>query len=368
MEAHSSSISSTGTSSDGFGVGLGSHNMDGLTGLGLAACSTQVHHASMDERRRVLLPDRDLSRRTSDHPRVYEVWSQLGGQNQFLCQGRCVTGPEIDFWYNCCAWSFIVTPSLFYFAVCSRWLWIHVSPWLPILTAVVFLLTVASLLLTSCTDPGIIPRSSLQAVVENLEEEVKAAIGACRSGSSELDRHTIGSEDSLGVGVHLTEEQYLQGYRWCDTCHIVRPPRASHCRDCDNCVLRFDHHCPFVCNCVGQRNYAFFTSFLVSVACLGFAVAAGFGIYFSHVGSPGGRGDLSDMALYILITIIGLPTGILLVGVLGLGCFHAVLACRGRTTKEVLTGRVTLGGRTLFKLRGRSLIHARDRVLYPMVV
>ena len=26
--------------------------------------------------------------------------------------------------------------------------------------------------------------------------------------------------------------------RFCQTCQIIRPPRASHCRDCDNCVLR----------------------------------------------------------------------------------------------------------------------------------
>ncbi len=49
---------------------------------------------------------------------------------------------------------------------------------------------------------------------------------------------------------------------FCKKCSIKRPERAHHCKTCKRCVLKMDHHCPWIANCVGYNNQKYFFQFV----------------------------------------------------------------------------------------------------------
>ncbi|KAJ6331934.1 hypothetical protein OIU76_010335 [Salix suchowensis] len=72
-------------------------------------------------------------------------------------------------------------------------------------------------------------------------------------------------DDEPLLKIEINNPDLLAG-NWsqlCATCKIVRPLRAKHCSTCDRCVEQFDHHCPWVSNCIGKKNKWEFFAFLV---------------------------------------------------------------------------------------------------------
>ena len=55
----------------------------------------------------------------------------------------------------------------------------------------------------------------------------------------------------------------------CAFCEVKKDLKAKHCHHCERCVQNFDHHCPWIRNCVGKNNFRTFIAFL-TVCCVDF--------------------------------------------------------------------------------------------------
>lgn len=98
------------------------------------------------------------------------------------------------------------------------------------------------LFLTSVRDPGIVPRNSHPPEEEFTAQSIE--VGGRRTPSLQFPRTKEVMVNGITVRV-----------KYCDTCMLYRPPRCSHCSICNNCVERFDHHCPWVGQCVGLVSW-----------------------------------------------------------------------------------------------------------------
>ncbi|XP_053284443.1 palmitoyltransferase ZDHHC5-B isoform X1 [Pleuronectes platessa] len=202
---------------------------------------------------------------------------------------------------------FLVGSTSLFFCFTCPWLSDFFSAVIPIYIAVIFLFTLANFCMATFMDPGVFPRAEED---EDKEDDFRAPL--------------YKTVEIKGIQVRM---------KWCSTCRFYRPPRCSHCSVCDNCVEDFDHHCPWVNNCIGRRNYRYFFLFLISLTT---HIIDVFGFGLVYVLHHRQQLDTPHAAVTMAVMCVA---GLFFVPVAGLTGFHMVLVARGRTTNEQVTGK-----------------------------
>ncbi|XP_068653911.1 probable protein S-acyltransferase 1 [Aristolochia californica] len=234
--------------------------------------------------------------------RLYQVWP---GKNVFFFKGHLIYGPDPK--------GFLLTA---FAIILSNWAFcIYIADKLSknstlIITfsIILTLIVLINLIVVSARDPGIIPRQYQQQV------EVGTSDGIIRK------RIIVN-----GVEVKL---------KHCQICKHFRMPRSCHCAVCDNCVEKFDHHCPWISQCIGLHNYRYYLMFISSalslfIFFLSFSCErikqkmfkTGTGLLATVVNTP----EAAALALFSMVAVVFLG---------GLTLYHAYLIMANQTAYE----------------------------------
>uniref|UniRef100_A0AC35TZZ2 Palmitoyltransferase n=1 Tax=Rhabditophanes sp. KR3021 TaxID=114890 RepID=A0AC35TZZ2_9BILA len=249
---------------------------------------------------------------------ITKKWQHHKGRNRFFCDGRIFMSQEISL--LCLTLFLIIVVMGLYFGFDAPFIGSEVSWAIPVVVAILFLVVLGTLLKTSFSDPGILPRATALEVAEFDRQCEEAGLG--RSNKP------VKSITIKGLNFKL---------KYCNTCRIYRPPRTSHCSICDNCIMSFDHHCPFVGNCVGQRNYRYFYFFIVSLTILNLLVMGSSVAHLVMLAKE--KSSFVDCIKESPVSVFIFAACFLSIwSIIGLAGFHTYLLATAQTTNEDIKG------------------------------
>ncbi|KAJ3432618.1 s-acyltransferase [Anaeramoeba flamelloides] len=185
---------------------------------------------------------------------------------------------------------------------------------------IICVLTNIFLFLSATVNPGIIKRFPIRKILSSTSKENKKKIKTKRIVNYK--------------GANLCS-------KLCETCGIYRPLRASHCKKCDNCIMKFDHHCPWVGSDVGLRNYRFFylylwSVFISTVYLITFSILT-IKYQYSTISNSDDKTPSLDKFTGIfsglVIILISLPVCLLIINLL---IFHTKLISINQTSREYI--------------------------------
>uniref|UniRef100_A0A8W8JJ15 Palmitoyltransferase n=1 Tax=Magallana gigas TaxID=29159 RepID=A0A8W8JJ15_MAGGI len=253
--------------------------------------------------------------------KMIRKWEVFPGRNKFCCNGRIMMARQTGIFYFTCI-LIVVTSGLFFGFDCP-YLAKNVTPAIPAFGIALFIFVMSTLFRTSFSDPGVIPRASPDEAAD-IEKQI------------EVPNSTPGTYRPPPRTKEVVIKGQVVKLKYCFTCKIFRPPRASHCSLCDNCVERFDHHCPWVGNCVGRRNYRYFYLFILSLSILCIYI---FACVLTHLILRSQEDNflhaMRDSPASVIEAIICFFS---VWSVVGLAGFHTYLVASEQTTNEDIKG------------------------------